>query len=59
MNKKPYNENYLCPRHNEVAAVCERCYVLALGQRKRQCAAEQEREHEQYLARLGRAATTS
>lgn len=57
--KKPYNEEYLCPRHRderEIAAVCQRCYSSAIGQQTRQWIAQREQEHQKYLARMPKAA---
>lgn len=48
--KLPYSQ-HKCLSHGEIAAICNRCYELALGQQGRQRKQEQEREHEKYLSR--------
>lgn len=57
MVKKPYNDKAPClirghNEHGEIAATCERCHSLALGQQRRQWEAVREVEHEKYLARI-------
>jgi hypothetical protein len=50
--KSFYNKHYLCPahsQHGEIAAVCQRCYSLAIAQQRRQVEAERDRAHEAYL----------
>lgn len=51
--KKPYSE-VLCPlhkEHGEIAAICQRCYSLALTQQRKQLEAVRKREHAKYLSR--------
>lgn len=47
--KKPYSMFHKCLEHKEIAAICNRCYSLALQQQGKQRKAEQEQEHLKYL----------
>ena len=51
-----YNQKKKCVDHDEIAAVCQRCFSLALGQQAKQLKEEREKAHEKYLAGLKEAA---